>query len=223
MLFWGLVLALLMLIVLIDPKGHAFLSTFTFGRYGIRYIRRFQTTSDSLANFMIFVCLFFSMVFGFLPEFKYMYAVLLLFSLACCLAQCIDVSKNRAVWKQKVVVASTFLVGAIGLYVNFHSSALQGTALLFCQDVLAHRTNHIVYFLENVQPFAYALMATLYMVPVFVLWTQFKYMRLEHDIKALSLSGYVVKMGIVSVLLIILYLAGLPFLMSVYHLALPKV
>lgn len=194
--------------------------TLSFDKKGIRYIRRRHDKVDALANLFLFIGLIFSVFYFVLPFYSLIYAVFLIFSFLCVLGQANRVlkKKNRNVYR--VVIYGLYLMTAIGLVsalglLNNHVADMMVTT--YRTDLFAGNVFDIFYLLTNHSIIVYILQGILFFIPVYCMWSQFKYMRLENTYKAMNIITYVIKVLFICFVMVFLAIEGFDFINFVYQ------
>lgn len=194
--------------------------TLSFDKKGIRYIRRRHDKVDALANLFLFIGLIFSVLYFILPFYSLIYAVFLIFSFLCVLGQANRVlkKKNRNVYR--IVIYGLYLMTAIGLVsalglLNNHVADMMVTT--YRTDLFAGNVFDIFYLLTNHSIIVYILQGILFFIPVYCMWSQFKYMRLENTYKAMNIITYVIKVLFICFVMAFLAIEGFDFINFVYQ------
>lgn len=194
--------------------------TLSFDKKGIRYIRRRHDKVDALANLFLFIGLIFSVFYFVLPFYSLIYAVFLIFSFLCVLGQANRVlkKKNRNVYR--IVIYGLYLMAAIGLVsalglLNSHVADMMVTT--YRTDLFAGNVFDIFYLLTNHSIIVYILQGILFFIPVYCMWSQFKYMRLENTYKAMNIITYVIKVLFICFVMAFLAIEGFDFINFVYQ------
>lgn len=194
--------------------------TLSFDKKGIRYIRRRHDKVDALANLFLFIGLIFSVFYFVLPFYSLIYAVFLIFSFLCVLGQANRVlkKKNRNVYR--IVIYGLYLMTAIGLVsalglLNNHVTDMMVTT--YRTDLFAGNVFDIFYLLTNHSIIVYILQGILFFIPVYCMWSQFKYMRLENTYKAMNIITYVIKVLFICFVMVFLAIEGFDFINFVYQ------
>lgn len=192
----------------------------SFDKKGIRYIRRRHDKVDALANLFLFIGLIFSVLYFVLPFYSLIYAVFLIFSFLCVLGQANRVlkKKNRNVYR--IVIYGLYLMAAIGLVsalglLNSHVADMLVTT--YRTDLFAGNVFDIFYLLTNHSIIVYILQGILFFIPVYCMWSQFKYMRLENTYKAMNIITYVIKVLFICFVMAFLAIEGFDFINFVYQ------
>lgn len=194
--------------------------TLSFDKKGIRYIRRRHDKVDALANLFLFIGLIFSVFYFMLPFYSLIYAVFLIFSFLCVLGQANRVlkKKNRNVYR--IVIYGLYLMAAIGLVsalglLNNRVADMMVTT--YRTDLFAGNVFDIFYLLTNHSIIVYILQGILFFIPVYCMWSQFKYMRLENTYKAMNIITYVIKVLFICFVMVFLAIEGFDFINFVYQ------
>lgn len=216
-----LVAALGIIFALVPPRAYGVLTkTLGFDSKGIRYIRRRRDKVDSLANIFLFVGLIFSVFYFVLPFYSLIYIIFLIFSFLCVLGQAGRVLKNKNKTVYMIVIYGLYLMAAIGLVsavgmLNGHVANMLVTT--FRTDLFAGNVFDIFYLLTNHSIVVYILQGILFFLPVYCMWSQFKYMRLENTYKAMNVITFVIKVLFICAVMVFLAIEGFDFINFVYQ------
>lgn len=194
--------------------------TLSFDKKGIRYIRRRHDKVDALANLFLFIGLIFSVFYFVLPFYSLIYAVFLIFSFLCVLGQANRVLKKKNKNVYRIVIYGLYLMTAIGLVsalglLNNHVADMMVTT--YRTDLFAGNVFDIFYLLTNHSIIVYILQGILFFIPVYCMWSQFKYMRLENTYKAMNIITYVIKVLFICFVMAFLAIEGFDFINFVYQ------
>lgn len=194
--------------------------TLSFDKKGIRYIRRRHDKVDALANLFLFIGLIFSVLYFILPFYSLIYAVFLIFSFLCVLGQANRVLKKKNKNVYRIVIYGLYLMTAIGLVsalglLNNHVADMMVTT--YRTDLFAGNVFDIFYLLTNHSIIVYILQGILFFIPVYCMWSQFKYMRLENTYKAMNIITYVIKVLFICFVMVFLAIEGFDFINFVYQ------
>jgi hypothetical protein len=206
---------------LLDPKkGASALSLLSFDDFGVRKIARWNNTTDSVGNFFLFFSLLFCVGYFLIPNYEIFYSLWLAFTFLCTLAQSFRVCKRMARWKSFLVVIMVCLIASAGLLCGL--GLLNGRIFVypiyqFKVDLTSHVSMDLWYpFFHYDIPYT-ILQGMILFMPLFALWQQFKYMRLEDHYKASFLFTYVLKNIIWIALMIFLSVKGFEFINLMYR------
>lgn len=194
--------------------------TLSFDKKGIRYIRRRHDKVDALANLFLFSGLIFSVLYFVLPFYSLIYTVFLIFSFLCVLGQANRVLKKKNKNVYRIVIYGLYLMTAIGLVsalglLNNHVADMMVTT--YRTDLFAGNVFDIFYLLTNHSIIVYILQGILFFIPVYCMWSQFKYMRLENTYKAMNIITYVIKVLFICFVMAFLAIEGFDFINFVYQ------
>ena len=190
---------------------------FSFSKKGIRKLRSRKETVDSLGNFFLFLGFLFSILYIFIPNYLYVYVILLTFFCLITLAQAIRVTKRKKKEIRFLVLYGLYLFFAFGILMSFQAG-LEPGVLSFKEDLMQGHVFNLFYILTHVSLMEYFLQCILFFIPIYALLAQFKYMRLENMYKASHISIYLFKVFFVCLILYILSQKGQAFLYWFYHL-----
>lgn len=223
------IVSVLVVVMSIMPKVvyNAITVAFSMRKFGIRKIRRYNSKTDTLANCMIALFLLFSIFYCFIPFYQVIYGVLYVFSYLCVLAQANRVTSRKSAGMARTVILLTNVFAGIGFlsalgFLNNHISV--GVINQLMIDIHSRAAFGILYVLQNRTWTYLFFQGLLFMFPVFILWSHFKYMRLENSAKAVYFITYIIKMLFMIVLVILASRYIFQFLDFVYQVdALKKV
>lgn len=187
---------------------------------GLRKIRRKRDTTDTFANLFLFLSVVFVLFFWLIPGSSILYGVLLTLSFLCVLAQ-----SNRVTSRMDKVHRSLVLFGvsmmyffglfsAVGLFNDFLTFQ---SVSAFAQDIFSKEAFHLFYILRNHTAMMVALQAILYLIPMYCMWAQFKYMRLENTYKARNIGFFMVKILFICALIVLINYGGIEVLNWAYY------
>ena len=111
-------------------------------------------------------------------------------------------------------MAAIGLVSALGL-LNNHVADMMVTT--YRTDLFAGNVFDIFYLLTNHSIIVYILQGILFFIPVYCMWSQFKYMRLENTYKAMNILTYAIKVLFICIVMIFLAVEGFDFINFVYQ------
>lgn len=200
-------------------------SPFTFSNKGIRKIRRWHTTTDTLGNFLETLAVIWCFAWPFLPDYRLWYGLILAFSMLAAIARCaiiaIKQKKGYPKVEIRIVMLCLWMVGILGIgsacgFFNNMGFALPVETLK--QKALAGTLfDDLFYYLHDPGLFYYLLESVLMLVPVCTLWNQFKHMRLERTYKSINLFFFLCKMLIIYAILIFGGWQGFEALNTIWH------
>lgn len=103
-----------------------------------------------------------------------------------------------------------------------HLAFLNGHASLavinqFMIDFHAHKVFNILYLLQNRTWMYWLFQGALFMFPLFIMWSHFKYMRLENSVKAVYFVTYIIKMLFLIMIVLCFSCEAFDFLDMVYQ------
>lgn len=219
---WVVVLILLGVACTFIPRKYfdKITDIFSLQDIGVRYIRRRRDNTDTLANIFLFVALVFSIFYFILPGYTIIYSVLLVLSFLCVLAQTNRVMQKASKGKWITVflcvyaMAAIGLASAIGLFNNFACVPLVTT---FEKDLFAGSVFDVFYILQNPCVVAYVLQGILFFIPMYWMWAQFKYMRLENTYKGYNVVTFSIKVIIICAFVAYISMSGFDFINLVYQ------
>lgn len=217
----GLVGVLVILMsILPKPVYNAITRVFSMHKNGIRKIRKYNSTTDSIANLLITISIVFSIFYCFIPFYSILYAIFFIVSYLCLLAQANRVTSKKTQSVARTVIFFTNLfsgisfLGALG-FLNQHIS--DAVIAQFMIDFQAHKVFDILYLLQNRTWMYWLFQGILFLFPLFIMWSHFKYMRLENSVKAVYFVTYIIKMIFLIVVVLLVSYGTFEFLDKVYQ------
>lgn len=217
----GLVGVLVILMsILPKPVYNAITRVFSMHKNGIRKIRKYNSTTDSIANLLITISIVFSIFYCFIPFYSILYAIFFIVSYLCLLAQANRVTSKKTQSVARTVIFLTNLfsgisfLGALG-FLNQHIS--DAVIAQFMIDFQAHKVFDILYLLQNRTWMYWLFQGILFLFPLFIIWSHFKYMRLENSVKAVYFVTYIIKMIFLIVVVLLVSYGTFEFLDKVYQ------
>lgn len=217
----GLVGVLVILMsILPKPVYNAITRVFSMHKNGIRKIRKYNSTTDSIANLLITISIVFSIFYCFIPFYSILYAIFFIVSYLCLLAQANRVTSKKTQSVARTVIFLTNLfsgisfLGALG-FLNQHIS--DAVIAQFMIDFQAHKLFDILYLLQNRTWMYWLFQGILFLFPLFIMWSHFKYMRLENSVKAVYFVTYIIKMIFLIVVVLLVSYGTFEFLDKVYQ------
>ncbi len=217
----GLV-GILVILMSILPKSvyNAITYVFSMHKNGIRKIRKYNSTTDSIANLLVGVSIVFCIFYCFIPFYSILYAIFFMVSYLCMLAQANRVTSRKTQSVARTVLFLTNLfagvsfLGALG-FLNHHMS--DAVIAQFMIDFQAHKVFDILYLLQNRTWMYWLFQGVLFLFPLFIMWSHFKYMRLENSVKAVYFVTYIMKMIFLIVVVMFISYGAFEFLDKVYQ------
>lgn len=206
--------------VLPKPVYNGITSVFSMHKNGIRKIQKYHTTTDSIANLMIGISIAFSILYCFIPFYSVLYGLFFIVSYLCMLAQANRVTskKTKQIAKTVIFLTNVFagicFLGALG-FLNHHIAS--GVITQFMIDFHAHKVFNILYLLQNRTWMYWLFQGLLFVFPLFIMWSHFKYMRLENSVKAVYFITYILKMVFMIVVMLAFSTQAFSFLDMVYQ------
>ena len=230
-IYLGAALATGLIVALIPGKIlRSITRPFTMGRFGIRKIRRWHTTTDTLGNVIETLCLIFCVIYPLVPYYTIIFAVLMALTLVCVMARVAIISakakKGYATVEIHMVTGLLWVLGITGIMAGtglLNGQMMVGPIQAFITRVENGSAWSYMYFLKNPEPFFYVLQMFLMGIPLCMLWNQFKHMRLERTWKGANLFTFLVKMVAAIVVLAWCGALGFDFLNMVWHVTPTKV
>lgn len=217
----GIVLVFVVLMsILPKPVYNAITRAFSMHKNGIRRIQKYRTTTDSIGNLMLGISIVFCIFYCFIPFYSFLYGIFFIVSYLCLLAQANRVTTKKPKQIAKTVIFLTNLfagvsfLGALG-FLNGHASV--AVINQFMIDFHAHKVFNILYLLQNRTWMYWLFQGALFMFPLFIMWSHFKYMRLENSVKAVYFVTYIIKMLFLIMIVLCFSCEAFDFLDTVYQ------
>ena len=190
------------------------LSKFGLGRFGLRHLMKWKSSTDTLGNWMLFVSFVFCCVYWLVPYYSIFYSIFLGFTILATVGR-VSLLSKRHLKMPCWIVFCLYSVGAVGWF----CSMMNGEHVLidsFYRDVMAGRVNEFFYIMTHVSFMHTVLQGFLMWFPFLFLWNHFKYMRCEKRIRAKNVATLTVQCVVVCLIMIILFVYGFPFLNRMY-------
>lgn len=216
----AIVLLVGILLVLIPTKFLSkMFSIFSMGTFGIRYIRRRRDHVDSLGNFFLFISFILSFTFFIIPFFQYVIGGWLVFAFLCTFAQAARIGTNMKYIPAKFLLLGVYLMGASGIVATsgmINNYAIVSDVAFFNKALFGGNATNLFFFLSEPYTFDLLLEALLIFSSSYILWAQFKYIRLEDTFKARWIITYLLKVIVVCAFVLGLSYFGFGFIDQVY-------
>lgn len=206
--------------VLPKPVYNLITRAFSMHKNGIRKVRRYHTTTDSIANLLIGVSIIFCVFYSFIPFYSVVYTIFFVLSYLCLLAQVNRVTskKSQQVARTCILLNNVFVgicfLGALG-FLNGHASV--AVINQFMLDFHAYKAFDILYLLQNRTWMYWLFQSMLFLFPLFIMWSHFKYMRLESSVKGVYFITYIIKMLFLMGIVLCFSMGAFDFLDKVYQ------
>ena len=217
----GIVLVFVVLMsILPKPVYNAITRAFSMHKNGIRRIQKYRTTTDSIGNLMLGISIVFCIFYCFIPFYSFLYGIFFIVSHLCLLAQAnrVTTKKPKQIAKTVIFLTNVFagvsFLGALG-FLNGHASV--AVINQFMIDFHAHKVFNILYLLQNRTWRYWLFQGALFMFPLFIMWSHFKYMRLENSVKAVYFVTYIIKMLFLIMIVLCFSCGAFDFLDMVYQ------
>mgnify|MGYP000733034561 CR=1 FL=1 len=171
-------------------------------------------------NLMLGISIVFCIFYCFIPFYSFLYGIFFIVSYLCLLAQANRVTTKKPKQIAKTVIFLTNLfagvsfLGALG-FLNGHASV--AVINQFMIDFHAHKVFNILYLLQNRTWMYWLFQGALFMFPLFIMWSHFKYMRLENSVKAVYFVTYIIKMLFLIMIVLCFSCEAFDFLDMVYQ------
>lgn len=215
----------ILLVCIPAPMLRRITSPFTFGNKGIRKVRRWHTTTDTLGNVLETLCVIWCVVWPFVPDYRFWYGLILAFTTLAAVARAAIIAvkqkKGYPAAEIRIVLACLWAVGILGIgsACGFFNNGIFELPVRVLQQKAASGTlfDDLFYYLNDPGLFYYLLESCLMLIPVCTLWNQFKHMRLERTYKSVNLFFFICKMLIVYAILIFGGWQGFDALNTIWH------
>lgn len=195
-------------------------SVFSLKEQGIRTMKRRHDRTDTLANLCLFVSIVFSLFHWLIPGSYMIYGVLLAVSYLCVLGQTSRITVKMDQSQHSTIVICISLMFFFGLFSAigcFNDFVTFDSAIQFRHDLFSGRLFDILYFLHSFAPMMVLLQAILYLLPMYCMWAQFKYMRLENTYKSRNIGLFVLKVLFLCMVMVALSYGGIEVLNWAYY------
>ncbi len=217
----AIVLLVGILLILIPTRFlNMIFKIFSMGTFGIRYIRRRRDHVDSLANFFLFISFLLSISFFIIPYFQYVVGAWLVFSFLCTFAQAARIGTQMKILPAKVVLFGVYLMFASGIIATtgvINNYVILSDVSFFNKAIFGGNATNLFFYLSQPYTFDILLEGLLIFSSSYILWAQFKYIRLEDTFKARWVFTYVLKILIVCAFVLGLSYFGFSFIDKVYQ------
>lgn len=207
-------------IILPKPIRQFLASTISLNTFGIRYSNWRRDRIDTLTNFFLFIYFLFSIAAPFIPYGKYIFCGLYMLAFLCLMGQTYRVSEKEITTTRLSIVIAIVLMSVVA-----HVSAtilvrLNGLDPLaqFLKDVQDGNIYYFSYWVTRYEPILLLNQMVCYFAAFYVVWAQFKYMRLEKHYKATKLGFLWFKIILVCLLLVANSLGFVYLVNMVYYL-----
>lgn len=193
---------------------------FSLGKKGIRQIRSRRDQTDTIANACLAASLLFSLIFWLIPGHFVIYGIFLFLTFLALLGQTNRISAKKPPAYRGALLFSVSLMFFFGLFSGlgcFNDFVTWKAASQFTKDLFSGEVFHIFYFLRNYVPMMVLLQGLCYLFPMYCLWAQIKYMRLENTYKGRNIGLFVVKILWLCLLMIVLSCGGVEVLNWAYY------
>lgn len=199
-----------------------FAAHLSFGHFGIRTIKRRHDQTDTLGNFILFLCLVFCCLYWKIPQyFLLLYTILFGISFLILMSQTYRISQTYSKKKQISLILAIFTMcaiaycSAIGL-LNGHQ--IMKDLPVFLQSLQKNETSSFFYYVRHYEWVSVILSGLVMFYTFYLVCAQFKYMRLENSFKADNMIFFWIKVIFVSILSIGLGYGGYRIIALAYYL-----
>ncbi len=210
----------LVFILMPKPIRQWMASTISLNKFGIRYSNWRRDRIDTLTNFFLFLSFLFSIIAPFIPYGIYIFCGLFMFAFLCLMGQTYRISE-----KEKASTRLSIVIAIVLMSVVAHLSAtilvrLNGLDPLtqFLKDVQEGNIYYFAYWVTRYEPILLLNQMACYLAAFYVVWAQFKYMRLENHYKATKIGFLWFKIILVCLLLVANSLGFVYLVNMVYYL-----
>ncbi len=186
----------------------------SFGSFGIRELPRRNDKTDTLGNCILFLLFVFSCTYWLIPDMTIVYIVYTILYLLSCiflLGQTCRVSKDYSDGHHLAL----FLLIGLMMFVAYVSAIglLNGQQIItdvvpFRKQVQTDQLLDVFYYLKNHEIFSVILQGILFFASFYLVWAQFKYMRLEDSYKANHIVLFAFKIIFVCIIMLGLSYGG---------------
>ena len=190
------------------------LSKFGLGKFGLRHLMKWKSSTDTFGNCMLFVSFVFCCVYWLIPYYSIIYSFFVAFTILATMGRVCLLPKRQQIlpcW----TAFCMYLMGAVGWFCSMMNGA-HASITSFCKDVFAGRVNEFFYIMTHVSFMDTLLQGFLMWLPCWVLWNHFKYMRCEKRIRANNIASLSVQTFVICFVMFFLFFKGFDFLKSVY-------
>lgn len=192
---------------------------FSWGDWGIRKNKRKHDYDDVLADLFLLLSFVFSVFYYRLPWYPILYSVFFWLSYLSMMGQASRISlreKKRSRLSLLLclsVMAAAAYLSSIGAFNHFHAWL---DTTVFRQSL--RNGHHLIslYTIKHHEGIVVLLQALLYFFSFYVVWAQFKCLRLEETYKGRNLITFWIKILIISALFILTASAGFRWIHALY-------
>ena len=169
---------------------------------------------------MMFISFVFCIVYPIIPFYQYIYAAFLTFAFLCTLGQTLRVTEKEHFVKKKIVFLGVWFMFAIGLVgaLGYFNGGTIAPYVKQITKIIAKKKymNPYFYFTDPAVPML-VLQALIMIVPLYCMWAQFIYMRLEDTYKARWMVTWILKITICCSLMFGLSCYGVNGIKAIYN------
>ena len=226
-IYIGIVFLVGIILILIPTRAwNKVLHIFSFNKFGVRYIRRRRDNTDTLCNVFLFISFLLSISYWIIPYFQIVIGVWLTFAFIVTFAQGARVGMSLSTFKGKMVLLGIVLMYGCGLLSSvgvINQFALVSRATFFEKAVFSKEILDVFFYLQK--PYAMDILLGFFVIftSCYILWAQFKYLRLEDTFKARWIITYLLKVLFVCALVVGVSYFGFDFIDQVYEVSSAKV
>lgn len=191
--------------------------------FGIRNLPRKNDKTDTLANMVLFFLLVFSCTYWLIPDITIayiLYSLLYLISCFLLLAQCCRISKSYSEGHHLaffLAMALMMVLSYISAMSVFNGHQVVDDLLVFRKHLAHNELFEILYYFQNHEIFSVILQGLLFFSSFYMIWAQFKYMRLESNYKARNIVFLWIKVLFVCAIMLGLSWGGYALLDMAYY------
>ncbi|MBP3853906.1 MAG: hypothetical protein J6D18_04985, partial [Erysipelotrichaceae bacterium] len=159
---------------------------------GVRYSSWRRDRIDTLTNVLLFLSLLFSIAVPFIPGGKYVYLGLYGICFFLLLGQTYRITDKMGAGPGRMLVLAIVLMCGVAAFCAAYlvSPRIPKAVVQFISDVKDRSFLSFVYLFSRYEPVVILQQMLCTMASFYVLWAQFKYMRLEHHYKAVNLPFF---------------------------------
>lgn len=215
-----IVVAGILICVLPQFMRETIANVFSMSDFGLRYSKWRRDNIDTFGNIMLFLGFIISIVAGLIPYGQYLFIAYFLFSFLCLVGQTFRISKDDpTIQRLSLTLAIYFMCAVAFVSAVFLVSPRMAQALpQFIQDMQEHKYLSFIYWFSRYEPLLVVDQIACYFAAYYVVWAQFKYMRLENHYKAGNLVFFWIKVVFVCLMLVAMSLGYAYLIEKVYYL-----
>lgn len=190
---------------------------FGMDTFGLHEIKRRNDVVDWLGNGMLFVSILFCLFYWVFPFYWLVYSLLFWIGALCLVAQAVRISSNRS-WLALAMplfwMIGFAFVGGLGISNQFTAGLDRPE---FVHALVSGDLFNLFYILHHRSLVTIVAQGLLMAMSFYLIWAQFKYMRLESTFKAYNLFFFWVKVIILCAILIACSITFFELINWAYH------